>query len=111
MVNKNWQKRSAITELCSQCNSKADKETGKWIELSMQSTWIHLTCCNLVAYKLDLLTSSLKKPEFCENCSGCNIKLISTADEVHCLKKDVVNCLNDKVSQPGTYTDLLDKQV
>ena len=34
-----------------------------------------------------------------------------TAVVVHCLQKDIVNCLNDKPSQPGTYAEVLDKHV
>ena len=31
--------------------------------------------------------------------------------EVHWLKKNIVNCPNDELSQPGTYADVLDEQV
>ena len=60
MANENRQKGLAVTELCSQCNSNTDDDTGKWIECTLCSGWLHLTCSNLTTEKFELLTSSPK---------------------------------------------------
>ena len=110
-VNNYWQKFLAVTELCSQCNSNTNSDTGQCVECTLCSGWIHLTECNFPGPKFGLLTSSANVLYACQNGFNSIRKLALTAAEVHCLKKVIVNCLNHRLCQPRTYADILCKQV
>ena len=111
MANKKWQKGLAVTELCFQGNWNTDKDTGKWIECTLCTGWIHCLCSSITADKFDLLTSSPSILYACNNCLSSNKKLTLKASEVQCQKnEDIINCVDDKLSKLRTFEDVLGKQ-
>ena len=100
MANKKRQKRLTVTKLCSQCDLNTHDDTAKLIESTLCPGWIHMTSSYLIANKFDLLNSSPTIIYACDNCLNSNEKLTVTAAELHFPKKDIVNCLNDKLSKP-----------
>ena len=98
MANENRQKGSAITELCTRCNSNTDDDTGKWIRRTLCIIWLHLTCSNYTSDQFGAPASSPILPYACDNCLSSK-KLTLMTGEVQCPEKVIINFCELQVSR------------